>query len=316
MRKGIRQILFLIMILFLFPGNTAFAAAANTSVLSYAETTDGPVAGSADDSISDDGQVEDAGVEGEDSYTDTDASGGYMVYDEAALFSADEAADIEALLAELAMTSGWNVFAVTADDAQGKSAKAYADDFFDTYSPEKEDGMVFLIDMDNREIWISTCGEAIRCMTDDRISYMLDEAYDDVSDGAYAQGMKDMIDWACYYYGEGIVAGQYNYDSETGEVSAYRSIEPVEAVIAVVLALAAGGSFFGITTGKYKLHFNTYNYAFREYSKVDLRAEEDRFINQVVTHRKIPKENRGDFGRSTTHTSSSGRSHGGGGKSF
>ena len=68
--------------------------------------------------------------------------------------------------------SGWNVYAVTTDDAQGKSATAYADDFFDEHSTEQEDGVALLIDMDNREITISTCGIAIRYLTDSRISWM------------------------------------------------------------------------------------------------------------------------------------------------
>ena len=84
------------------------------------------------------------------------------VYDEAGLLTADEIADLNDEIASFMEESGWNVYAVTTDDAQGKSATAYADDFFDEHSPEQEDGVALLIDMDNREITISTCGIAIR----------------------------------------------------------------------------------------------------------------------------------------------------------
>ena len=88
-----------------------------------------------------------------------DAADGY-VYDEAGLLTADEIADLNDEIASFMEESGWNVYAVTTDDAQGKSATAYADDFFDEHSPDKEDGVALLIDMDNREITISTCGIA------------------------------------------------------------------------------------------------------------------------------------------------------------
>ena len=76
--------------------------------------------------------------------------------DEAGLLTADEIADLNDEIASFMEESGWNVYAVTTDDAQGKSATAYADDFFDEHSPDKEDGVALLIDMDNREITIST----------------------------------------------------------------------------------------------------------------------------------------------------------------
>ena len=96
------------------------------------------------------------------------------MYDEAGLLTADEIADLNDEIASFMEESGWNVYAVTTDDAQGKSATAYADDFFDEHSPDKEDGVALLIDMDNREITISTCGIAIRYLTDSRIDDILD----------------------------------------------------------------------------------------------------------------------------------------------
>ena len=50
-----------------------------------------------------------------------DAADGY-VYDEAGLLTADEIADLNDEIASFMEESGWNVYAVTTDDAQGKSA--------------------------------------------------------------------------------------------------------------------------------------------------------------------------------------------------
>ena len=88
-------------------------------------------------------------------------------------------------------------------------------------STEQEDGVALLIDMDNREITISTCGIAIRYLTDSRIDNILDAAYAKISNGDYNGCMHSMLTGVETYYEKGISEGQYNYDSETGKISRY-----------------------------------------------------------------------------------------------
>lgn len=42
--------------------------------------------------------------------------------------------------------------------------------------------------MDNREIYVSTTGYAMKVLTDARVEKVLDAAYDSVADGNYAEG--------------------------------------------------------------------------------------------------------------------------------
>lgn len=245
------------------------------------------------------------------------------VYDDAGLLSESEMLAVDEKIVSIMEETGWNVYAVTTNDAGGKSATAYADDFFDAHSPEQEDGVAVLIDMDNREITISTCGEAIRYLTDGRIEETLDEAYYDVSDGAYGDCLMTMLDGVDYAYDAGIPSGQYNYDIQTGEVSVYRSITWVEALGAAGLAVAVGVIIYVVVVGRYRLKFGAYQYDFRDNSNVALREKEDRFVHETTTHRRIPRQtssggssSRSSSGRSSTHRSSSGRSHGGGSRKF
>ena len=244
------------------------------------------------------------------------------VYDDAELLTESERTALNERIAALSEKTGWNIYAITTDDAGGKSAMAYADDFFDEHSPEQEDGVALLIDMDNREIWLSTCGVAIRYLTDDRLDVILDDAYGDVSNGNYGKCLNTMLDGVERYYDAGIPRGQYNYDTETGAISVYRSITLPEALLAVVLAIASGVAVNLIVRAKYRMKLDTYQYAYRENSDVKLRVREDRFVNQTTTHRRIQRESSGgggghhSSGRSSTHHSSSGRSHGGGGRKF
>lgn len=253
------------------------------------------------------------------------------VYDDAALLTDAEIDALNEKISTLQEESGWKIYAVTTSDAGGKTATEYADDFFDTHatpssdgvpsdSVPSADGVALLIDMDNREITISTCGIAIRYLTDDRIDAILDDAYTDVSNGSYGACMDTMLDGVERYYQKGIPEGQYNYDTETGEVSVYRTLTPVEILIAAVIAVVCGAAVYLTVLGKYRLKFGTYQYEFRENGRVALRVKEDRFVNQMVTHRRIPKQTESSgshsSGRSSTHTGSSGSSHGGGSRKF
>lgn len=243
------------------------------------------------------------------------------VYDDAGLLTESEIASLNDKIETLETESGWNVYAVTTADAEGKTATAYADDFFDTHSPEQEDGVALLIDMDNREITISTCGEAIRYLTDARIDSILDDAYTDVSNGDYGDCLITMVDGVERYYQKGISEGQYNYDTETGEISRYHVLTPIEIGTTVVVALLCALIIYFSITSSYKMRTGTYQYAFRENSTVNLRVKQDRFVNETVTHRRIQQSSSGGgssshSGRSSTHHSSSGRSHGGGSRKF
>lgn len=243
------------------------------------------------------------------------------VFDAAGLLTDAESASLNGNTAEIKVKTGWNIFLLTTEDAEGKTPMEYADDFFDENSPQQQDGAVLLIDMDNREICISTCGTAIRYLTDERLDDILDEAYGYVRNGNYAECFKTMLNGMERYYDAGIPSGQYNYDVQTGNVSVHRSLTFGEILIAISAAIAAGAIVFFMIVGNYRLKFGAYCYDFRKNGKVNLTNKQDLFINEIVTHRHIPKQNSGgggggNRGRSSTHTSSSGRSHGGRSRSF
>ena len=169
------------------------------------------------------------------------------VYDDAALLSDEEQQSLSEEITNLQETTGWEVYVLTTEDAQGKTARDYADDFYDT-TATGDDGVVFLIDMDNREVTISTAGEAIYYLNDDRIDDILDNCYDYVVDGEYASCFSSMLSDAEYYYEVGVPSDAYTYDEETGEIHYYHVLTMGEILFAVVLAAAVFAAvFFGIT---------------------------------------------------------------------
>ena len=166
------------------------------------------------------------------------------VVDDADLLSYDEEQEIQSMLDEFAGESGWTLFAVTTEDANGMTSEEYADDFVDQNAFE-ENGVCFLIDMDNREIYMSTTGSAIRILTDHRIDSIMDDSYEYAGDGEYAKCFETMIRETEDSFHEGIESGQYNYDRDTGEISKAPNRLTVWDMLISLIAAAAAGGFAG-----------------------------------------------------------------------
>lgn len=242
------------------------------------------------------------------------------VVDDADLLSYDEEQEIQSMLDEFAEESGWTLFAVTTDDANGMTSEEYADDFVDQNAFE-ENGVCFLIDMDNREIYMSTTGSAIRILTDHRIDSIMDDSYEYAGDGEYAKCFETMIRETEDSFHEGIESGQYNYDRDTGEISkAPNRLTVWDMLISLIAAAAAGGAVVAVIAGKYRLKFVGWQYDFKSNSRLDLTNKTDRLVNTFRTAHHIQRDSGGGSGSSgscsTTHHSSGGGTHGGGDHKF
>lgn len=254
------------------------------------------------------------------------------VYDQADLLTEDEELELQSRAEVMKDTWEMNFVVVTTDNAEGKSSMEYADDFYDAHFSEASevDGMLYLLDMDNREIYLSTSGLAIRYLTDDRVESVLDEAFEYVADGDYYGTFQAFFKASENYLYEGIPEEQYNYDVNTGEIDYYEEdLEDYSSPMRIdiyefVFAFFAGLIPAVITVLIVKASYRMKKYKDLEYdaytdADIQLNEKTDHLVNTFVTHRRIPKNNGNSGGggsRSSVHTSSSGRSHGGGGRSF
>ena len=252
------------------------------------------------------------------------------VYDQANLLTDEEERELQTYAENFKDTWKMNFMVVTTDNAEGKSSMEYADDFYDAhFSEESEvDGMLYLLDMDNREIYLSTSGLAIRYLTDDRVESVLDEAFEYVVDGDYYGTFKAFFEATEKYLNKGIPKDQYNYDVETGEIDYYEDsedlsspgrIDGIEVFLAFFIALIVALVTVLIVKATYRLkRYKDLEYDAYTDGNIALTVKEDRLVNQFITQRVIPKDDDSSNGGSgsSVHSSSSGRSHGGGGRSF
>lgn len=251
------------------------------------------------------------------------------VFDNGGLFDEDEREALEQTLASFRDEWQMDLGIMTTDDAGGKSTERLADDFYDGNGlgiGSDHSGALFVIDMDNREIHVSTLGKMAGYLTDERIGKVLDAAYGYVSDGDYAEGANAAVKQIDRYMEAGIPANQHDFIR-----SDYRpSLRWYEVVFAFVAAGTTAALPCIATVNRYKMKKEqkqalNYRFSYRGNSEFQYHLVNDLFLNRMVTQRRIPRNTgssgsgRGPgspAGRTTLHRSSSGRMHGGGGRKF
>lgn len=245
-----------------------------------------------------------------------------LVFDDAGLFSQDEIQSLDLEANTLSEEYNMDIIIVTTDDAEGKSSREYADDYYDNGEfgvGYGYDGILFLIDTDNREAYISTRGEGIRYLTDERIERILDVVFDSgLSNGDYYGASMGFLRGTKTYLERGIPSDQYN---EPEVVVPENRLTMSEFIFSLVGGIITSGIFFITTMSRYKMKKSPSYFAYRNNSIVNFRSNDNKLVDTFITHRIIPKpannSNSGSSsGRSSTHTSSSGKTHGGGGRKF
>ncbi len=273
---------------------------------------------------------------GMEAYGETAASApsdSRRVFDQAGLWDDEEISIMETRIQELQNQMKMDVVLVTTTDAQGKSSRDYADDFYDqgSFGTRKDhSGVLYLIDLDNRELYISTSGTMIRFLTDSRIEETLDHGYEYAVQGDYQGVAESFLEDTGIWYRKGIPGGQYNYDTETGKISRYRHISLLEALIALAAAAIAAALVCRSVKKEYAMEAtrsqaSNFLMAYRADCQFALHGRQDNLVNSFTRQTVIPRNQNmarpggfssGRSGRSSTHSSSGGRSHGGGGRRF
>ena len=254
-------------------------------------------------------------------------SGEQFVFDKADLLTTEEEDELNDMANNLAENFNMNFIILTTDDVEGKEAEVYADDFYmdnGFCDDGKDGGAIYLIDMDNRRVQVETAGDMkVRYITDDRVDGIIDAGYEDVKDGAYAAAFEAMLNATVDYIEDGVVDGKYTYNEDAGEYDYYdtekeiRQITLAEFLIALGIALVAGGVAVSCVIGTYYLKWGAYEYPYKEKAKLKVSRKRDDFIGSHVSHRHIEHESSSsDSGMTTTHDSSGGGNFGGGGRDF
>lgn len=241
------------------------------------------------------------------------------IYDFADLFTDEEEENLYNDVINYIEKYNMDFAIVTIDDNNKVNASNYADDFYD-YNDfginDTNDGILFLIDMDTRNYYVSTTGEGIRMYNDYRIERILDYAESNMRSGNYYGAANNVIYMASSFAEEGIPSGNANsYIDSNGNIVYIRKVNYFASIIAssiitliVMLILVKRNKMIKKAT-----------VADQYVSKaLNLTQNSDKFINTHTSVVTIDTSSGSGHsgGGSSTHIGSSGISHGGGGRSF
>lgn len=238
------------------------------------------------------------------------------VVDMADLLTDDEEADLLNTIEEIKSEYNYEIVIVTAPTLNGKGIMEFADDFYDYNNygcGSSNDGMIFVIDMDERDYWTSTTGYGIKAFTDYGLGELHDSMVSYLSDGNYYDAFNDYLTTAKDFLRQAKNGAPYDVDNQyNGGVSGIIAQELIILLVAAVIA--------GITVVVMSLKMNTAVKQSRAANYVvdnsfRLQGQNDMYLYSTVTKTKIV-ENTSSGGGSSTHVGSSGVSHGGGGGKF
>lgn len=253
-----------------------------------------------------------------------------QVIDNAYLLSVSERDALETKAAALREEYEMDVVILTVDSLHGKRPQDYADDYYDENGygcGEEKSGLLFLISMEERDWYISTCGEAIYAFTDYGIQQVGEAALPYLSDGEYYEAFDAYLDTLPAYLsayrsgapldGYADYSGDY-YHGDRESVVYYEE----EHSPSLVISLLIGAAVAGIAVLVMRASMNTKRLQssaadYLEHGSFHLNRQQDMFLYSNVSKTRRPEEHDNNSGGgSSVHSSSSGTSHGGGGGKF
>lgn len=282
---------------------------------------------------------------------DQSARSSYIV-DKANILTKNQEEKLNVKIQEIISTYKNDVVILTTYFTNNKSSETYLDDYYDSYrNGYKEDGLILGMNMTDRYWHISTAGHSIFTFTDWGIKYLGQEMLPYFKINDYYGGFDTFLDYTDRFFEKDAHGDPYDIhncddlpDYEDVDRELYSNSEETTSSIisnektlkAFIIALGTGLLMaLIVNTGKLnqlktKKAVNEANNYVKEdsfnltnstdlylYKSVTKRARPKNDDNvKKVSHSSSPRSVSRPSGGSTTHTSSSGRSHGGGGGHF
>lgn len=229
---------------------------------------------------------------------------------------------------------GYDVIIHTTYSTYGKDTADYCDDYYDN-GGYAENGLIFVINMGERDYYTSTCGTLVDSLPDYQIDDICTDVTPYLSSGEYFTAFNNYLNVLNSYFSytqDGYIPPDVHYDEIYGEYGEYDYSDPVELTgtdyLLTELALIGGSvvvAFLIVTVFKKKMNTavkqrNADNYMVN--GSFNLSNSRDILVSSNIVKKPIPKNNNhtgsrpGGSGGGGVRVSSGGVRHGGGGGKF
>ena len=251
------------------------------------------------------------------------------VFDYAELIDEADEREMHLWIQDMRENWGMDLAYLTTDDTEGKSVQQYGADFYvehDLGLGENYDGVIFVLDMGNREGQIITSGKAIDIYTDYYIDQMWDNMVGYLSDGDYYNAFFSL------YMDMNELAGEYeqyqtdpdSFISDYSKAQKQKSIFTSLGIAAIFSLVIAGFAVSSMKKACRNVRPYTDGRAYLKENGFYLTTNQDSFATTHTSMMPIPRDDDdhhsggigGSWGGGSSTFSGGGRSFGGGGGRF
>ena len=233
--------------------------------------------------------------------------------DNAFLLSDSEKSSLESKLDSISQNQECDVIILSTNTLEGKTTTEYADDFYDYNNygiGDDKNGVLLLINMEERDWYISTCGFGITAFTDAGIEYIGNEIQPYLKDAKYSKAFETYAD----------LCDKFITQAKTGKPYDKKNLpkKPFKIVMEILISVGIGVAIAFMVGKLMKSQLKTVRSKAQATDYVDKNSlnitnSNEMFIFSRINRTAKPKEKNSG---SSTHQSSSGTTHGGGGGKF
>ena len=227
------------------------------------------------------------------------------IVDEAQLLTWEEEQMLEDMALEFATAYSLDAVILTVDRLMGSTISSYADDYYDQMGygvGSDRSGLILVVAMEERELYISTCGEAIQRLSDRELDGIIENISPNLSNGNYYDAFELFF---------GFTTLELDWENSTTDVEVSNGINwMISLVSGVAVAAVIVWIMASCMNTKRKQH-SAGDYL--RQGSYDLKNRQDIFLYSQVS--KVKRE-QNKSGGSSVHSSSGGTSHGGRGGRF
>ena len=230
------------------------------------------------------------------------------IVDNADLLTGQEEQLLEDAALEFAEMYSLDAVILTVDSLDGKDIADFADDFYDYNGygvGTDHSGLILVVAMAERELYISTCGDAINRLNDRELDEIIGSVSGELSNGNYYDAFQ-------LFFGFTILSvdydsGQIQYEEDTG----------VNWLLSILIGAVAAGITLLVMTGIMNTKHSQHSAgSYVKTGSYDLKNRQDIYLYSKVSKVKREQNSGSHGGGTSVHRSSSGRSHGGRGGRF
>ena len=251
------------------------------------------------------------------------------VFDYAELIDEADEREMHLWIQDMRENWGMDLAYLTTNDTEGKTVQQYGADFYvehDLGLGENYDGVIFVLDMGNREGQIITSGKAIDIYTDYYIDQMWDNMVDYLSGGDYYNAFFSL------YMDMNELAGEYeqyqtdpdSFISDYSKAQKQKSIFTSLGIAAIFSLVIAGFAVSSMKKACRNVRPYTDGRAYLKENGFYLTTNQDSFATTHTSMMPIPRDDDdhhsggigGSWGGGSSTFSGGGRSFGGGGGKF